>query len=337
MRLCRFQYEGQTAAGFYDEQGIVPIAAAADEYRKQSGQSLDIPAGDDLLALLPPDGTVHREVARLAAWTESHRETVFTGSGLPLAAVKLLVPIPRPNKMFFLAGNYAQHIEEGGGIAAERAETFPYVFMKPPSTTLTDPGQPVRIPSLSPEHIDWELELAVVIGRLAKGVPESEALDYVAGYTVVNDISDRRFRPNANRKTRDRDRFFDWLHGKWHDSFCPCGPCILSADAVGDPQQFELRLSVNGDVKQHASTALQIFPVAAVIEFIASFVTLEPGDIIATGTPAGVGDARGEYLKSGDRIEASIASIGTLVSVVESAASAEGVGSRFRVSRSQCG
>jgi 2,4-didehydro-3-deoxy-L-rhamnonate hydrolase len=231
--------------------------------------------------------------------------------------VELLVPVPRPNKMFFLAGNYAQHIEEGGGTAAERAETFPYVFMKPPSTTLTHPGKPVQIPAVSPDHIDWELELAVVIGRLAKGVSESEALDYVAGYTVVNDISNRRFRPNPDRKPRHRDPFFDWLHGKWHDSFCPCGPCVLAAAPGIDPQQFELQLTVNGVVKQQASTALQIFPVAAVIEFLSRFVTLEPGDLIATGTPAGVGDARGQYLRPGDRIEATIGAIGTLVSVVE--------------------
>src|SRR5690606_22279427 len=108
----------------------------------------------------------------------------------------------RPNKLFLLAGNYAQHIEEGGGVAAEREETFPYVFMKPPTTTLTHPGQPIRIPGVSPNYVDWELELAVIIGREAKGVKEAEALDYVAGYTIINDISDRKFRPNPNRKQR---------------------------------------------------------------------------------------------------------------------------------------
>ena len=161
-------------------------------------------------------------------------------------------------------------------------------------------------------------ELAAVIGKPAKGVAEEEALNYLAGYMIVNDISNRKFRPNPNRKQRDKDGFFDWLHGKWHDSFCPCGPCVTSADAISDPQQLSMKLSVNGQMQQDSSTANQIFPVAAVIEFISSFVTLEPGDIISTGTPAGVGNAKGLYLKPGDRIEASIDSIGTLVTRVES-------------------
>jgi 2,4-didehydro-3-deoxy-L-rhamnonate hydrolase len=317
MRVCRFKQDGRAAAGFYGEECIVPVAAAAAAYRERLGESFDIPDTDDLLALLPPDGPAHRDAARLAAWVDAHGDAIAADKKLPTESVELLVPVPRPNKMFFLAGNYAQHIEEGGGIAVERAETFPYVFMKPPSTTLTDPAKPLRIPAISPDHIDWELELAVVIGRVAKAVSEADALQYVAGYTVVNDISNRRFRPNPQRRERDRDRFFDWLHGKWHDSFCPCGPCILSADAAPDPQAMPMQLRVSGAVKQNSSTAHQIFPVAAVIEFISSFVTLEPGDIIATGTPAGVGDAKGDYLKPGDRIEASIRPIGTLVSTVE--------------------
>ncbi|RPI88847.1 MAG: FAA hydrolase family protein, partial [Planctomycetaceae bacterium] len=229
---------------------------------------------------------------------------------------KLLVPVPRPNKLFLLAGNYADHIREGGGIAAERAETFPYVFMKPPTTTLTDPGQPIRIPRVSPGAIDWELELAVVIGRRTKAVSEAEALGCVAGYTVINDISNRKFKPNPKRKERPKDNFFDWLHGKWHDSFCPCGPCIVSADAIPNPQSLPLQLKLNDQIRQDASTALMIFPVAAVIEFISSFVTLEPGDIISTGTPAGVGSTTGTFLKPGDVLSAQIGQIGTLVTPV---------------------
>ena len=108
-----------------------------------------------------------------------------------------------------------------------------------------------------------------------------------------------------------------WLHGKWHDGFCPCGPCIASSETIQDPQQLELKLAVNGKMRQDSSTAQQVFPVSAVVEFISSFVTLEPGDIISTGTPSGVGNASNTYLKAGDRIEASIGSIGTLVSLVE--------------------
>ena len=316
MRVCRFRHQGRTEIGFYSEQQIVPLAAASKHFEAATHERLSFPPGDNLLDLLPQNGAGFAAAKKLADWV------VRTGAALPQDAViaadqaELLVPIPRPNKLFLLAGNYNEHITEGGGAATERAETFPYVFMKPPSTTLTDPGRPVKIPSISPHSIDWELELAVVIGRRCKHVKEADALKYVAGFTIINDISDRKFRPNPGRKKREKDSFFDWLHGKWHDSFCPCGPCITSADAIADPQKLPMKLWLNGDLKQNATTAQQIFPVAAVIEFISSFVTLEPGDMISTGTPAGVGNATGTYVKSGDKLEAWIEGIGKLVSPV---------------------
>jgi 2-keto-4-pentenoate hydratase/2-oxohepta-3-ene-1,7-dioic acid hydratase in catechol pathway len=140
---------------------------------------------------------------------------------------------------------------------------------------------------------------------------------YVAGYTIVNDISDRGFKPNPGRKPRERDKFFDWMHGKWHDTFCPMGPSILSAESVLDPQDLPLKLTVNGQIKQQATTAEMVFPVAAVIAFLSQFVTLEPGDVIATGTPSGVGSATGTFLKRGDVVRATIAPIGTLENPVE--------------------
>lgn len=316
MRLCRFRHAGRVSAGFYSEACIVPIAVAAAKYAEAVGDKLAMPDGDDLLAFLPPDGAACREAAKLAKWVADNGPLLPDGVRLSPASVELLVPIPRPPKLLLLAGNYAAHIEEGGGVAAQRAETFPYVFMKPPTTALTDPGKPIRIPAVSPDHIDWELELGVIIGRRAKRVKEADALQYVAGYTVVNDISDREFHPNPQRKVRQKDTFFDWQHGKWHDGFCPLGPCVVSADAIPDPQKLEMKLTLNGQVRQDSSTAYQIFPVAAVIEFLSSFVTLEPGDIISTGTPAGVGNTTGTYLKPGDRLEATIRSIGTLVTPV---------------------
>lgn len=318
MRLCRFRRAGQNQAALYDESRIVPLTTGAKAYADATHEKLAIRETDDLLAFLPPEGASFGNVKKLAAWIGRNPGELPPGAAVATDKVELLVPIPRPNKLFLLAGNYAEHIQEGGGDAPARLETFPYVFMKPPSTTLTDPGKPVTLPSVSPDHIDWELELAVVIGRRAKYVKESDALDFVAGYTVINDISNRRFRPNPNRTTRDKDRFFDWLHGKWFDSFCPCGPCITSADEITDPQSLKMKLSLNGNVKQDASTAQQIFPVAAVIEFISNLVTLEPGDIISTGTPSGVGNATQTFLRPGDRIEAHIASIGTIVSPVRS-------------------
>ena len=316
MRLARFEYEGNTDIGLYSDTHVAPLKAVAAAFAQATGEVVALPDSDNLLDYLPPQGPGFAAAARVAAWAEEGT-AALSEVQIPLADVQLLLPIPKPNKLFLLAGNYAAHIEEGGDVAAERAETFPYVFMKPPTTTLTNPGQPIMVPKVSPAHVDWELELAIVIGKTVKGATEAEALDSVAGYTVINDISDRKFRPNPGRKERDRDKFFDWLHGKWHDSFCPCGPCVLSADALPDPQPLKVQLSVTGDWKQDASTGHQVFPVAAVIAFISSFVTLEPGDIISTGTPAGVGNTTGTYLHAGDKVEASIEKIGTLYSTVE--------------------
>jgi len=134
---------------------------------------------------------------------------------------------------------------------------------------------------------------------------------------VVNDISQRHYRPNPNRKKRDKDVFFDWLHGKWFDTFCPCGPCIASADSIPNPQALRMCLELNGAVRQDASTAQMVFPVAAVIEFIARMVTLEPGDIISTGTPAGVGSTTGTFLKPGDVLTATIERVGVLRTPVD--------------------
>jgi len=314
MRLCRYRHHGQIAVGFYDETHITPIQLAAASYAAVEDK-LPLPDSNDLLEYLP-NGRGAAAARTLSQWLDQAGPALLTSKKLPTSSVELLVPIPKPNKILLLAGNYAKHIEEGGGKAAEREETFPYVFLKPPTTTLTDPGKPVVIPRVSPHAIDWELELAVVMGRRCKGVSAADALHYVAGYTIVNDISNRRFKPNPDRKPRDRDNFFDWLHGKWHDSFCPCGPCITSADKITDPQQLKMKLTVNGEVKQDATTNQMIFPVAAVIEFIASFVTLEPGDIISTGTPEGVGHAKGTYLKAGDKLLGSIEQIGELASPV---------------------
>jgi len=162
--------------------------------------------------------------------------------------------------------------------------------------------------------VDWELELAVVVGRRCKHVREADALSHVAGYTVLNDVSQRRYKPNPGRKPRERDKFFDWLHGKWHDTFLPMGPCVLSAAAVTDPQTFPLQLRLNGQVMQDATTAQMVFPVAALVAILSSFVTLEPGDVISTGTPSGVGFARKPpvFLKAGDVLEAEIGRIGVL-------------------------
>jgi 2-keto-4-pentenoate hydratase/2-oxohepta-3-ene-1,7-dioic acid hydratase in catechol pathway len=311
MRLCRFLHDGAARLGFYFDERVLPLDAAASDYEKRVQRRRDLGEKGGLLALLPPGGEKAAAAREVHDWYAKNPEALRS-IALDAAKLQLLAPFEAPPKLLLLAGNYAEHIREGGGDPVAREKTFPYVFMKPPSTTINHPGAAVRIPKVSPEHIDWEVELGVVIGKRASAVAESEALKYVAGYTVINDISDRHYRPNPKRQERPRDEFFDWLHGKWHDGFCPMGPCVKSADAVPDPQALHLTLKVNGAVKQNASTSQMIFSVAAVVAFISSWVTLEPGDIISTGTPSGVGSASGTFLKAGDVVEAAIGGIGVL-------------------------
>ena len=305
MRLCRFEHDGRDQVGFYDEHFVIPMAAASDY------TGIPIEDSSDLIAHLP-GGALRKSVAGIQSSLANHMDEELGELRLKTERVQLLVPNPMPSKLLLLAGNYAKHIEEGGGRASERNRTFPYVFMKPPSTTLTHPGAPIRIPAVSPDHVDWELELGVIIGHQCRNVSEADALTYVAGYTVINDISDRKFKPNPDREERSKDGFFDWLHGKWHDTFCPMGPCVLPADECDDPQNLHLTLKVNGEVEQDGSTGEMVFPVAAIVQFISSFVTLEPGDIISTGTTAGVGSAKNKFLKPGDIVHAEIQHIGVL-------------------------
>lgn len=299
MRISRIEFEGANHLAFYSEAGFMLLERAArktgrDSHWMRHANLLDCIRG----------GFHHEEALQL--------NQVFVPE-IGLDRANVLTPIPRPNKLLLLAGNYAEHVKERGDTAVERSETFPYVFMKPPSTTLNHPWKPVVIPKNSPLAIDWELELGVIIGKEGKNIPESQALGHVAGYTIINDISNRKFRPNPLRKKRDRDVFFDWLHGKWHDSFCPMGPCVVDANSVDDPQSLALELKLNGETRQKGSTGQMIFSVAQIIEFISSMMTLEPGDIISTGTPSGVGSATGTFLKPDDVMQASISGIGTLV------------------------
>lgn len=308
MRICRFQRSDRPELGFYHDEAIVSIQDAVDVHNQSTSQSISLPH-EEILALLP-HGSHENEAEALAKWISEAGDSLARLE-LDPASVTLLNPLPAPPKILLLAGNYALHIQEGGEIAVERQETFPYVFSKP-RTALNNPYGEIVIPKVSPDFIDYECELGVIIGKKAKGVCEAEALGHVAGYTVVNDISDRKYRPNADRKERPKDTFFDWMHGKWHDGFFPVGPAIASSRAIPDPQALDFHLEVNGEERQHSSTGRMIFPVAAIIEFVSRWVTLEPGDIIATGTCEGIGLSSGRMLQPGDIVEATIEKIGTL-------------------------
>jgi 2-keto-4-pentenoate hydratase/2-oxohepta-3-ene-1,7-dioic acid hydratase in catechol pathway len=265
-----------------------------------------VPAGD-LLALLE------------AGALDAARGVSTSSGGIPLASAQLLAPMARPPKILAAAGNYVAHIVEGGQKPPDKSKIVPKLFMKPSSSVLA-PGSAVPLPSVS-NTTDWELELGVVIGKRGRDIPLDRALDHVAGYTVINDVSARTMEwGTVGREASEWDLFFDWLNGKWPDGFAPTGPWLVTADEIPDPQALHMTLSVNGTKHQDASTHDMLFSVAELIAFSSRFMTLEPGDTYATGTPSGVGDASGIYLKDGDVMEATIDGIGTLRTPVTASA-----------------
>jgi len=235
--------------------------------------------------------------------------------GVPVSDVKLLPVIPRPPAIFLLAGNYQSHIVEGGGSAVNKAEITPRVFIKP-VTSVVGPGDAIEVPSVS-DTVDYELEIAAVIGKRCKHVPEESAYDVVAGYVVFNDISARELTVVSHRKERPGDGFFDWLIGKWCDSFAAIGPQLITRDEIPEPTDLEMSLTVNGELRQHSSAGEMIFTVPETIAYLSQFVTLEPGSLICMGTPGGVGHASNTFLKAGDVVVAEIEKLGRLENAVQ--------------------
>jgi 2-keto-4-pentenoate hydratase/2-oxohepta-3-ene-1,7-dioic acid hydratase in catechol pathway len=237
---------------------------------------------------------------------------------ISLDSVKLCAPIPRPGKVLALAGNYAEHIKEAGmklGLSeSPRVTTVPRPFLMP-GTAVIGPGEQIPWPAYS-QTVDYELELAVVIGRKAKALTVDQAPEAIAGYTIANDVSARTVTFSKNRAERPWDEFYDWLNGKWADGFCPMGPYLLTAEEIDDVQNLDMKLSVNGEVRQSANSSQMIHTVAQIVSFLSHLMTLEPGDVIATGTPSGVGMGTGNFLKAGDRIEATIENLGTLTNTL---------------------
>jgi len=230
-------------------------------------------------------------------------------------AVNVLPPVPRPPRIFALARNYTAHAIERGGIAA-REGTLPQVFMKPPIGTLNQHRG--EIP-LGPESVfpDYEAELAVVLGRGGRGISPEAALDHVFGYTIINDVTERRLHADRpGRKPAERDAFFDWLNGKWMDGSCPMGPCVLTADAVPDPGRLRITCHINGEKRQDELAGNMIHSIPSIIAFLSGYLTLLPGDVISTGTPVGVGLPLEKPLRDGDEIATTIEGIGTLVNRV---------------------
>ncbi|CAH0355884.1 MAG: fumarylacetoacetate hydrolase family protein [Sphingobium sp.] len=244
-------------------------------------------------------------VSAVTALISSAKGVFPIGSAVPLSNVKLLAPIPRPRKNIFGIGlNYTEHVAESAKSLDTSAELprQPVIFSKPP-TSVIGPDEPILHNAEITKQLDWEVELAAIIGTRAKGVSRDKALNYVFGYTVCIDMS-----------ARDCRRAGQWIYSKGQDSFCPMGPVVVTADEIPDPQTLDLWLTVNGVEKQRSNTAFMLFKVDELIADISKGITLEPGDIIATGTPAGVGAGRDpqEWVWPGDTIIACVEGIGTL-------------------------
>ena len=211
----------------------------------------------------------------------------------------------RPTRIFCAAANYIEHAKEMGTVLASKAQSKPYMFLKL-QDTVVGPGDEVVKPPET-QKLDWEVELAVVIGRQARRIAAAQALDYVAGYSVLNDISARDLNSRSDYPFK-----FDWFQGKCWDSFAPFGPWIVPGWLIPDPQALNLQLSVNGKVMQKDTTGHMIWNVREQVSYLSQILTLRPGDVIATGTPTGVGAAHGIFLKHGDQVEATVENIGSL-------------------------
>ena len=299
MKLLTYLKGKVVSCGVLTDAGIVDVPSAWDGPNAPSTIKEILERGPAFLA----------QLADLAA---SAKDVIS------LDSVKLCAPIPRPGKVLALAGNYAEHIKEAGmklGLSdSPRVTTVPRPFLMP-GTAVIGPGEQIPWPAYS-QTVDYELELAVVIGQKAKAITPDQTPRVIAGYTIVNDVSARTVTFVKNRAKRPWDEFYDWLNGKWADGFCPMGPYLLTADEIDDVQNLDMRLSVNGEVRQSANTSQMIHPVAQIVSFLSHLMTLEPGDVIATGTPSGVGMATGNFLKAGDRIEATIQNLGTLTNIL---------------------
>ena len=233
-----------------------------------------------------------------------------------LADVKLEPPIKRPGKIICLAGNYRAHITESGYIAPAQTEVFTQQLFLKPATCITGDGDPILFDKPN-VMVGWETELAVVIGKRGKHIDPARAYEYIFGYTILNDVSERRLNSRIETRTkREMDGFLDWLAGKWFDSFAPCGPWIVTADEIPDPHDLEIKLTVNGQIRQQGNTCDMIFKIPEQVAYISSIMTLEPGDIISTGTPVGAGIAGDSSLHDKDELVCEIEHIGSLRNTV---------------------
>lgn len=293
MRLISYTLESDDAvhAGIVLRDRVVSLAAAA--------AALDLePCHDDMAGCIA-DADRTLETARRIVARYAGDET----AGIALADVRVRAPLVPRRNIVCVGLNYAEHVAESKSVVGGDAPEAPVFFTKPP-TCVIGPDDAIPWHGHVSTSIDWEAELAVIIGREGRDIAEADALAYVFGYTVANDVTARDL----------QQRHKQWYKGKGLDGFCPIGPAIITADEFEDPQTLDIALSVNGVQKQASNTQHMIFPIARLIAEWSAGMTLLPGDVLLTGTPSGVGVGRTppEWLKPGDVVEATVEGIGTL-------------------------
>jgi len=293
MKLVTFnKARNPKSIGIWREDYIIDLPSAAKEF-KYSG----IPG--DMKSFLETGSkgmAAARDIQKKVIQSLENKKKI--GCLVPAKKVKLLPPVDKPEKIICIGQNYIDHCREQGVKPPEK----PIIFAKF-WNALNGPYDPVLIPSVS-DKIDYEVELAFVIGKKAKGVSREKAMNYVAGYMVLNDITARDIQKSDGQ----------WIRGKTSDTFAPCGPWLTTRDEVNDPHDLPISLKVNGKMMQNSSTSNLIFNIPYLIWFITQNITLQPGDIISTGTPPGVGFTRipPVFLKPGDVVEAEVGGLGAL-------------------------
>jgi 2-keto-4-pentenoate hydratase/2-oxohepta-3-ene-1,7-dioic acid hydratase in catechol pathway len=307
MKLLTFETDGSARLGIVVDQWVADVAAAAGQ--AGIGRLAEV---RDMLTFLRDGGTAIDDAGRLLDALEGETAAGhvqhLTAQGLlhPLEGLKLMAPVPNPSKVVAIGLNYRDHAREQGAPIPER----PIIFAKFP-TSVIGPGDAITWDPALTQQVDYEAELAVVIGRTARNVGEENAISFVAGYTCGNDVSAR------DLQFGDRQ----WVRGKSLDTFCPLGPVLVTPDEISDPQRLSIRAVLNDEVVQDSRTSEMIFGVRELIAFSSRAFTLLPGDVILTGTPHGVGVFRKPpvFLKEGDRIAVEIEKIGRLENICRTA------------------
>ena len=300
MKLLTYKTENtEPRLGFLHNNQVIDM--------QDFGDISNFPLPNDMLELIDMGFEIIAEITELVADTPAE---FFEEISYELDEVTFLAPIEKPRKNIIGIGlNYTEHVAESARTldTTGKLPTQPIIFSKPPTTVTATNTEVIKNTKLT-QQLDYECELAVIISNKGKYVPKSEALDYVFGYTIINDIS-----------ARDCRREGQWIVSKGQDTFAPMGPILVTKDEIENPHNLNLSLKVNGVEKQNSNTKLMLFNINDLIEDLSTVFTLEPGDIIATGTPAGVGAGRNpqEWLHDGDVVEATIEGIGTLTNTVK--------------------